>query len=126
MPRSQSHVPDALERMLGHLEQEILAAPDRDLLDGGASRGFAAEVRTIVDEALSARRGRRAASRPTSQRQSNRRRPDRRDLVRQLLVASRPARDIAGATPVEALSDSEVDEIMARFAEAGLLPPEAS
>lgn len=111
---------DSLERLLAHLEQEILAAPDSDLLADEPQRRAGATARTLAAAALAdrarrtARRNIRSAPRPSV---------DGRAAVRQLLVASPRARDLAGRARVDSLSDTEVEAILARFIAAGLLPP---
>lgn len=112
---------DPLERLLAQLEKEILAAPDSDVLAGEAQRLAAAEARSLVAAALAerARRMPRRGPRPLPGLVS-----DGRATVRQLLVASPRARDIAGPTQVDALSDAQVEAILARFVDAGLLTPD--
>lgn len=110
---------DALDRLLVPLEDELLAVADRDLLADDQDRAFGAATRAVVADVL-ARRARRR-SRPGLPLRSG---PfmDRRTSVRQLLVASPRAREIAGGTGPESMSDEELDAVVARLVAAGLLP----
>ena len=113
---------DPLERLLTALEQEILAAPDSDLLADAAPRRSGETGRDLVAAVLAdrARRSPRRARRPLPRIAA-----DGRATVRQLLVASPRARDLVGRTPVDGLSDAQVKAILARLVEAGLLEADA-
>ena len=116
---------DPLETLLLGLESEIIAASERDLLDGEAHRRLGTQAHDVVAKALATRWPR---PRPSAARSLGGdpglgvRRIPRREIVQRLLVASAHARDLAGAETAHGLSDAEVESIFQAFAGAGLVP----
>ena len=110
---------DALDTLLVRLEDDIMAAPDRELLDVEAHRQAGDQAREAMAKALAAcwPQPRRLGERPRSPAAG-------RELVQRLLVASARARAVAGTRTAEGLSDAQVAVILKRFVDAGLSPPD--
>lgn len=110
---------DALDTLLVRLEDDIMAAPDRELLDVEAHRRVGDQAREAMTKALAARwpQPRRLGGRPRAPAAG-------RELVQRLLVASARARAVAGTRTAEGLSDAQVAVILKRFVDAGLSPPD--
>lgn len=108
------------------IEDALIEADDDQILASPEMKKLAQTARGVAQRAIETGRDLRPASLPDAIRRRPRRAASRsaprRAMVRDLLVAHPRARDLVGRTKVDALSDEELEAMIARFAEAGLLP----
>lgn len=124
MKGSEMTVATREDRLLELIEDAIFEAEDDVILEAGGAQELAARARCVVQAA-----GTRVRSQPV--RQSVTRRRDRRaypkvalpqrQALQRLLVANPRARELAGLSDVEPLSDAEIEELSGRLAAMGLL-----
>lgn len=110
--------------LLDAIEDEILALDAEEALRMAGAPALAWEAKACVAAVLSEREGPVARAAPPPRRRGRRPlnvRSTRRAAARELLVASSSARTIAGIEAAETLSDAEIDEVLEKLVEAGLL-----
>ena len=112
--------------LLRAIEDELIAADPQDVMAGADASNLAVETQSIVMAALGWRHGAVERSRPAARRSGRWTPPAaparQRVALRELLVASPRARDIAGQEVSDQLSDQEIDALIQRMIDAGLLP----
>ena len=106
------------------IEDTLFEADDDEILTSLELRKLAQSARGVARLAIEAARELRPA--PLKMRRRPRRAVSRlaprRAMVRDLLVANPRARDLVGNARVDALSEEELETMIARFAKLGLLP----
>lgn len=108
------------------IEDILIEADDDEILVSSDMKALAQSARGVAQRAIEAGRDLRPAPLPDAMRRRSRRAASRsaprRAMVRELLVAHPRARDLVGKTRIDALSEEELETMIARFAELGLLP----
>lgn len=108
------------------IEDALIEADDDEILVSSDMKELAQSARGVAQRAIEAGRDLRPALLPDAVRRRSRRPASRsaprRAMVRELLVAHPRARDLVGKIKIEALSEEELETMIARFAELGILP----
>lgn len=118
--------PEGKEAWVSVLEDVLLEADDDEILDSPEMNVLAQLARSVAQRAVDNFRD----LRPAPLRSAMRRRPrratsrsvTRRVMVRELLVAHPRARDLVGKKTIDALSEEELEKMITRLTQLGLLP----
>ena len=113
--------PQGYEALISTLEDALIEADDDQILVSLQMKELAQLARGVAQRAIEMRPAALPDAMRRRPRRSTSRSVPRRAMVRELLVAHPRARDLVGKKTVDALSEEELETMIARLAQLGLL-----